>query len=125
MTAPSYPLFDADNHYYETRDCFTRFLPAALRSRGVRIETDAEGRDRIFVGERPFTFLDHWSFTHVSRPGALRDLLKQKKYTDAGEAVRTEIRPEYQNREARLALMDQQGLEGIFLFPGLGVNGMG
>ena len=121
MTALPYRLFDADNHYYETRDCFTRHLPVALREKGVHIETDAEGRDRIFVGERPFTFLPHWSFTHASRPGALRDLLRQKKYTDEGEAVRTEIRPEYQDREARLALMDQQGLEGIFLFPGLGV----
>jgi predicted TIM-barrel fold metal-dependent hydrolase len=121
MPAPAYRFFDADNHYYETRDCFTRHLPARLRAKGVRIEADAEGRERIFVGERPFTFLENWSFTHASRPGALRDLLKQKKYTDDGEALREAIRPEYQSREARLVLMDQQGLECAFLFPGLGV----
>jgi predicted TIM-barrel fold metal-dependent hydrolase len=121
MTTPPYGLFDADNHYYETRDCFTRHLPAKLRAKGVRIEPGTDGRDRIFVGERPFTFLEHWSFEQVNKAGALKDLLKQKQYTDEGEALRESVRPEYQNRDARLALMDTQGLECAFLFPTLAV----
>ena len=121
MTAPSYRLFDADNHYYETRDCFTRHLPAALHARGVRVEADASGRDRIFVGERPFTFLENWSFTHANKPGALRELLRQKEYRDESSALSEPIRPEYRNREARLALMDAQGLESAWLFPTLAV----
>ena len=121
MTRPSYALFDADNHYYETRDCFTRHLPAALRARGVHIEVGADGRERLFVGERPFTFLEHWSFDQVNKAGALRDLLKRKQYTDEGEAVRENVRPEYRSRDARLALMDAQGLECVFLFPTLAV----
>jgi len=121
MTTPSYGLFDADNHYYETRDCFTRHLPAKLRAKGVHIEAGADGRERLFVGERPFTFLEHWSFDQVNKAGALRDLLKQKQYTDEGEALRENVRLEYQNRDARLALMDAQGLECAFLFPTLAV----
>jgi predicted TIM-barrel fold metal-dependent hydrolase len=121
VTAPGYRLFDADNHYYETRDCFTRHLPAALRPKGVRIEADANGRDRIFVGERPFTFLENWSFAHANKAGALRDLLRQKDYRDAGSTLSEPIRPEYQNRERRLALMDAQGLEAALLFPTLAV----
>jgi predicted TIM-barrel fold metal-dependent hydrolase len=121
MSAPSYRLFDADNHYYETRDCFTRHLPAALRSKGVRIEADARGRDRIFVGERPFTFLENWSFTHANKAGALRELLRQKDYRDATSAFSEPIRPEYRSRAERVALMDEQGLESAFLFPTLAV----
>jgi predicted TIM-barrel fold metal-dependent hydrolase len=121
MSAPSYRLVDADNHYYETRDCFTRHLPARLHAKGVRVEADASGRDRIFVGERPFSFLESWSFTHSSRPGALRELLRKKQYTDEGESLSEPIRPEYQSREKRLALMDAQGLESAFLFPTLAV----
>jgi predicted TIM-barrel fold metal-dependent hydrolase len=121
MTAPAYQLFDADNHYYETRDCFTRHLPARLHAKGVRIEADASGRDRIFVGERPFTFLENWSFTRANKPGALRELLRQKDYRDASSEHAEPIRPEYRNRERRLALMDAQGLEGAWLFPTLAV----
>jgi len=119
MPSLPYRLFDADNHYYETRDCFTRHLPARLRAKGMRIERDADGRERIFLGDRPFTFLESWSFTHAARAGALRDLLRQKQYTDEGEAVHEPIPAEYRNRQARLALMDAQGLESAFLFPGL------
>lgn len=121
MTASCYRLFDADNHYYETRDCFTRHLPAALHERGVRVEADASGRDRIFVGERPFTFLENWSFTHANRAGALRELLRQKDYRDASSALAEPVRPEYRSREQRLALMDDQGLEAVWLFPTLAV----
>ncbi len=121
MSVPSYRLFDADNHYYETRDCFTRHLPAALRAKGVRIEADAKGRDRIFVGERPFTFLENWSFTHANKPGALRELLRQKDYRDAGSAHAEAVRPEYRERAQRVALMDAQGLEAAWLFPTLAV----
>ena len=32
------------------------------------------------------------------------------------------IRPEYRDRDARLAVMDDQGLDGCFLFPTLGVG---
>jgi predicted TIM-barrel fold metal-dependent hydrolase len=121
MSRLPYRLIDADNHYYETRDCFTRHLPAALRAKGVRIEADARGRDRIFVGERPFTFLENWSFTHANKPGALRELLRQKDYRDESSALAEPVRPEYRGRAERLALMDAQGLEAAWLFPTLAV----
>ena len=39
-------LFDVDNHYYETRDCFTRHIEPAMRERAVRVERDAAGVER-------------------------------------------------------------------------------
>ena len=32
------------------------------------------------------------------------------------------IRPEYRNRDARLQVMDEQGIESVWLFPTLGVG---
>jgi predicted TIM-barrel fold metal-dependent hydrolase len=116
-----YRLFDADNHYYETRDCFTRHMPKRLLDRAIRVTADERGRDRIWVGDKPFTFLEDWSFTHANRPGALRELLRQKDYRDTSSRHAQLIAPEFQQRDARLALMDAQGLEAAFLFPTLGV----
>ena len=33
MTGPDYLLFDADNHYYETPDCFSRHIESAYADR--------------------------------------------------------------------------------------------
>ena len=120
-SVPDYALFDADNHYYEPRDCFTRHIEPRLRAKAVQVRRDAEGRDRIHVGERPFTFLKDWSFDRAYRPGALREMLRQKRYAAGDEGPLEPRRPEYQDREARLACMDRQGLEGCLLFPTLAV----
>ncbi len=121
MTALPYRLFDADNHYYETRDCFTRHIEPKLRAKAVRVEVGAGGRDEIFVGEKPFTFLANWNFGKVARPGALREMLRRQQVAGDGQAVQQAVQPAYQNRDARLALMDRQGVEAAFLFPTLAV----
>lgn len=117
-----YGLFDADNHYYEPRDCFTRHAPAAMRDRTVRIETGPDGAEQIRVGDREFTFLAEAFSATVTKPGALRDMLRalssgRYKESDAVEPVQ----PAYVSRDARLAVMDEQGVERILLFPTLGV----
>jgi predicted TIM-barrel fold metal-dependent hydrolase len=116
-----YRFFDADNHYYETRDCFTRFSDPGLRDRAIRVEPDERGRDQIWIGDKPFTFLANHSFERTVRPGALREMLKLKHVADAAGQVTEAIQPEYRERAARLALMDRQGLESCLLFPTLAV----
>ena len=114
-------FFDADNHYYETRDCFTRHIESAWKDRSVRVEADEGGRDRIFVGDRPFTFLEDYNFDRAYAPGALREMLRSKHAGGAAPRLSEAIRPEFQDRRARLALMDEQGLAACLLFPTLGV----
>ena len=121
MENPDYRFFDADNHYYETRDCFTRCIEPRFLGKAVRVEADERGRDRIWVGDKPFTFLSNYSFDRTFKPGALREMLKLKSGEDSGDKATQAIAPEYQNREARLARMDAQGLESCLLFPTLGV----
>ena len=79
MPLPGSPLFDADNHYYETRDCFTRHIEPRFRDCAIRVEPD----DRVFVGDRPFTFLENPFFETTVKPGSLREMLRNLGGNDA------------------------------------------
>jgi len=115
-------LFDVDNHYYETRDCFTRHIEPRMRDRAIHVREDECGRDRVFVGDEPCVWIDEvFGFERNARPGSLSQQLRAE-FTDAyEEEVEEEIRPEYRDRDARLALLDVQGIEGTLLFPSLAV----
>ncbi|MCB0997448.1 MAG: amidohydrolase [Acidimicrobiales bacterium] len=126
MTELGYRLVDADNHYYETRDAFTRHMPRALMDQAIHTEVDDSGREVVLVGDRPFTFLEHRNFDTVVPPGALRDMLRAMKSGERGGDVRhtsvvEPMQPAYVGREARLAAMDDQGVQAAFLFPTLAV----
>jgi predicted TIM-barrel fold metal-dependent hydrolase len=116
-------LWDADNHYYETRDCFTRFIDPAYRDRTVQALTDSDGTQRIVIDGRPFTFLDDAFRDTTTRPGSLRDMLRAMATGGDGRthSVREPVRPEYVERDARLDVMDRQGIEAALLFPTLAV----
>jgi predicted TIM-barrel fold metal-dependent hydrolase len=116
-----YRLFDSDNHYYEPRDCFSRYIEPKHRDCAIHVTQDADRRDRVWIGEKPFTFLNN-DFDRAVRPGALRDMLRGMSRPGFSESELVEaLRPEYVNRDARLEVMDRQGIESAFLFPTLAV----
>jgi len=47
---------DADNHYYEALDAFTRHLDPAFRQRGVRVVNDGK-RTEVLIGGRLNRFI--------------------------------------------------------------------
>jgi predicted TIM-barrel fold metal-dependent hydrolase len=117
-----YRLFDADNHYYETRDAFTRHIEPRHRDKAIRVVRDDAGNDVVLVGDRPFTFLTELNYETTVRPGSLREMLRtltEEHVLDS--SVREPVQPAYVDRNARLALMDDQGIESCFIFPTLGV----
>jgi predicted TIM-barrel fold metal-dependent hydrolase len=115
-------LFDVDNHYYETRDCFTRHIEPAMRERAVRVERDAAGVERVLIGDQACLWIDGvFGFDRTARPGSLSEQLKSEFSEEYAEEVEEDIQPAYRDPDARLALMDQQGIEQTFLFPSLGV----
>ncbi len=124
MSPIDYGLFEADNHYYEPRDCFTRYIEPRLRDKAIRLEQDAEGPPQVLVGDKPFTFLAGEGFAGAtaSKAGALREMLRAMKtgVSDEGD-VREPMPAAYLGRDARLRRMDEQGLESAFLFPTLAV----
>lgn len=117
----SYQLFDADNHYYEPRDAFTRHIEARYAEKAVHVVSDG-GADCILVGDRPFTFLAPY-YERVAPPGSLRELLRNlsKAGSIADNPRDHPIQPEYVDREARLAVMADQGVESCIMLPSLGV----
>ena len=121
-----FPIFDADNHYYEALDAFTRYLEPSMRKRTMQWAT-IDGRQRLIVGGEINRFIPNPTFANVSKPGVLADYFRAKAGVGDmraafGELDPIEERPEYRNRDARLRLMDEQGLEATIMLPTLGVG---
>ena len=124
MTALGFRPFDADNHYYEATDAFTRYMPKAMERRCMQW-VELGGKQRLLVGGKVNNFIPNPTFDPVSRPGALDQYFRGKV---AGGDVRAmfgeleTIPAAYRDRDARLAMMDEQGVDGAFFFPTLGVG---
>ena len=121
----AYPAFDCDNHYYEALDAFTRHMDPRLAKKAVQWVV-IDGRKRLLVAERINRFIPNPTFDPVAKPGCLDRFFRGEN--PEGLDIRAAfgelepIRPAYRDREARLALMDEQGIEGCLLFPTLGVG---
>ncbi len=117
-----YRTIDADNHYYETRDAFTRYIDPQFAertpARGERAPTATTGSSST-AGR---TCSPSRSSTRPIRPARCSRTCatrKRKAYAssfDAGNMLAA-----FQNRDERLALMDQQGIEAAILLPSLAV----
>jgi predicted TIM-barrel fold metal-dependent hydrolase len=116
-------LFDADNHYYEARDAFTRHLARGMGERTV-MEVTINGRVRHLIGGRLNHAVTNPTFDPVSKPGALYGYFRgNPEGKDLRELLSDAepIRPEYREPVARVRVMDAQHLETAWLFPTLGV----
>ncbi|MGH9274175.1 MAG: amidohydrolase family protein, partial [Acidimicrobiales bacterium] len=113
---------DADNHYYEPLDAFTRHLPTEFRERGVQPVQDGT-RVKLLIGGKVNRFIPNPTFDPIIVPGCLDPLFRGQipEGVDPRTLMQVEpLRPEYQDRQARLRVMDEQGLAGALLFPTLG-----
>jgi predicted TIM-barrel fold metal-dependent hydrolase len=123
--AVDYTTFDADNHYYEATDAYTRYIDKAMAKRAMQW-AEINGRQRLLVGGKVNRFIPNPTFDPVAKPGSLDDYFRGRN--PEAQDIRAlfgdlePIRPEYRDRDARLAAMDQQGLDGCLLFPTLGVG---
>jgi predicted TIM-barrel fold metal-dependent hydrolase len=123
-------LIDADNHYYETEDCFTRHGDESVR-RFVHWVSEGKRRHLLF-GDVRQTMVPNPTFNPITRPGAfherLKDLADGGDRQDPGAVEKArygELEPlpaHYQDRDARLSVMDEQRLDRAFLFPTLAVG---
>ena len=115
--------FDADNHYYEALDAFTRHLDPKLGPRIIQW-ADVGGRRYHVIGGRVSHAVVNPTFDPVAKAGALADYFRgnaEGKKPQDYLAAREPIRPEYRDRDARLQVMDEQGVDRIWLFPTLGM----
>lgn len=125
MTTYDGAIFDADNHYYEAADAFTRHVPKQMRSRCVDWVQMDDGKRFQLVGGRLNRALGNPTFNPISKPGVLREYYKgNRRGVSSAELITGSLEPmppEYMDRDARIARLDQQRLAAAWLFPTAGV----
>lgn len=116
-----YKAIDVDNHYYEPVDSFTRHLDKKFKRRGVQMLNDGK-RMQAVIGDRVNHFIPNPTFDPIIVPGCL-DLLFRGEIPEGVDPAslmkveRLAEHPEYQNRDARVTVMDSQGIETVFMLP--------
>jgi predicted TIM-barrel fold metal-dependent hydrolase len=120
-TLVDFPVFDADNHMYETTDAFTKFLPREYS--GLIKYVQVNGRDKIAVRNVISEYIPNPTFTVVARPGAWEEYFKRGN--PDGKSTREMMGDPIRSPEAffapepRLALMDELGIDRALMWPTL------
>ena len=116
-----FPVFDADNHLYETKDAFTKHLPKQYK--GVIDYVDVRGRTKIVVKGQISNYIPNPTFDVVAKPGAHEEFYKignphgKSMRELTGEPMK--CIPAFREPEPRLALMDELGIDRTLMFPTL------
>ena len=134
----SYPVFDADNHMYETTDAFTKYLPAEYE--GLVKFVQVNGRTKIALRNVISDYIPNPTFNKVAPPGA-QELEFRIKNPSSKHSVGTtvglnvkakneprlpgmppkyiESPPAFFNPEDRIILMDELQVDRAMMWPTL------
>jgi predicted TIM-barrel fold metal-dependent hydrolase len=116
-----YPVFDADNHFYEPREALTKFLPD--HAKHAIDYVDVRGRTKIVVRGVISDYIPNPTFEVVAKPGAQEDFYRHgnpegKSFREImGEPMKSI--PAFREPQARLEVMDELGLDYSLMFPTL------
>ena len=69
--ALGFPVYDADNHMYETRDALTKYLPKEFKGKVGYVDVD--GRPKLVVNNHISHMIPNPTFERVARPGSAED----------------------------------------------------
>jgi hypothetical protein len=64
----NFPVFDADNHMYETTDAFTKYLPESHANLVKYVQVN--GRTKIALKNKISDYIPNPTFNVVASPGA-------------------------------------------------------
>ena len=112
-TVVDFPVFDADNHMYETREAFTKHLPPGYE--GVIDYVDVHGRTKSSCGAQISNYIPNPTFDVVAAPGAQEEYFKHgnpegKSYREImGKPIKS--LPAFREPAPRLELMDELGID--------------
>jgi predicted TIM-barrel fold metal-dependent hydrolase len=119
--ALDFPVFDADNHMYETTDAFTKFLPHEYD--GIIRYVEVDGRTKIAVNGLISNYIPNPTFEVVAAPGAQEEYFKvgnpdgKSRREIMGKPIRS--LPAFMAPEPRLKLMNEQGIDRALMWPTL------
>jgi len=118
---PDFPIFDADNHFYETRDALTKYLKPGQK--GAIDYVDVGGRTKIVVRGQISDYIPNPTFERIGRAGAHEQYFKHGN--PEGKTQRELLGPgidcpaAYRSAPPRLARMDEQGIDYALVMPTL------
>lgn len=116
-----YPLFDADNHLYETEEALTRHLPKQYE--GAIEYVQVRGRTKIAILGQISDYIPNPTFEVVARPGAMEEYFRvgnpdgKSRREIFGEPMRSI--PAFREPGPRLELLDELGVQRTLMFPTL------
>src|SRR5271169_1610928 len=135
-----YKILDADNHFNEPLDCYERYIDPKLQHLAIRHVAGPDGKPiQLFAG-RPSRFSTEQVIysddelqkmlgsnpTHEIEPTVAPGIFLNRMNSMRGlsDAEKAELlatfrdqQESYGNRDLRLALMDEQGIEAALMFP--------
>jgi predicted TIM-barrel fold metal-dependent hydrolase len=117
----SYPIFDADNHFYEPPEAMLRHLPKEHEKAIQYVQV--KGRTKIAVLGQISEYIPNPTFEVVARPGAMEEYFRignpegKDRRTMFGEPMRSI--PAFNQPAPRLELMDELGIQKTLMFPTL------
>jgi predicted TIM-barrel fold metal-dependent hydrolase len=116
-----FPVFDADNHLYETTESFTRHLPPEYE--GLIKYVEVAGRTKIAVRNVISDYIPNPTFEVVAAPGAQEEYFRtgNKEGKSYREILGKPIRalPGFRDPAERIKIMDDLGLDGALMWPTL------
>jgi predicted TIM-barrel fold metal-dependent hydrolase len=117
-----YPVFDADNHMYESREALTKFVPAGYE--GIVKYVEVNGRTKLALNDHITNYIPNPTFARVAVPGVYGlDVTRGGKGgvgIPRGERVRAMPSLDaFFDPEPRLELMRDMGIDRTLLWPTL------
>ena len=86
-------IFDADNHFYEAHDAFTRHVPPKMRPRCVEWIELESGRKYQVIGGK-IDRGNNPTFDPISKPGVLRPFFRgNTENKTSAELIRSALEP--------------------------------
>lgn len=121
MNALDFPVYDADQHFYEPPEAFLRHLPKKYAHDFQYVEVN--GRTKMALDGVISNYIPNPTFDYVAAPGV------HEKYYRGQNAEGLSMRemtgtplasqPEFHNGAAHLKAMDKQGIHAALVFPTL------
>lgn len=118
---PNFPVFDCDQHLYETPDALLRHLPSQFDG-AVKFVQEGK-RTRIAINNKITEYMPNPTFEKVAAPGAHMAYYQAKNVK--GQTLREmggapiNATPAMRGIDARIDLINDQGIQNILCYPTL------
>lgn len=127
MSTLNYRPIDADQHYYEPDDCFSRHISSKFSDRVIHtVPTKEPGIGAWCLGDRLLStgLAPENAADRSPAPGSFEDLFSGKATVEQtqGNLCRPKDDASMMNRAARLIRMDEQGIEAAIMLPTFGLH---